>query len=416
MIYRWRVEEHLGVPTIAARLNADKDRYPPPDGLHWPQSTIGAILGTPKYTGHMVFGRRRKTTGRRSQPAPPDQWTWSPEPSHPAIITRAMFDAAQVIGAAHRTASDTPASAQPRARRNYALRSRVRCRLCQRRMCGSTRSSSRYYSGGPDAWHTYYECTHDPANPRHAALRPDHPRTVSVREDVLIGEILRFLAQRVFGPERRALLAAQLPASEADAAAQRAALIKELTRIDVAQRNQILQIEGLSPDPADKAAQAMRSRCSQRFTELHTERQDIETQIHAIDATPARDDHAELLDAIPLLPGNLSQFPERIQAALYQAFDMQLLYRKDMHQVTIWATITGSTPHAVTAIINDASHDPTPATSPTPAQPAPAPAPPPPASSPMSALTQCPMEPHILRDHGRGYAWVSGEAQGGTAS
>jgi site-specific DNA recombinase len=306
VIYTWRVEEHLGVPTIAARLNADKDRYPPRDGLHWSESTVGAILGNPKYTGHMVFGRRRKTTGRRSQPAPPDQWTWSPEPSRPAIITRAMFDEAQVIGEAHRTASDTPASAQPRARRNYPLRSRVRCRLCQRRMCGSTRSSSRYYTSGPDAWHTYYECTHDPANPRHTALRPDHPRTVSVREDVLLGEIIQFLAQRVFGPERRALLTEQLPATEADAAQQRAthraALTKELARIDIAQRNQIMQIEGLSPDPADKAAQAMRSRCSQRFTELHTERQDIETQIHAIDATPARDDHAELLDAIPPCP------------------------------------------------------------------------------------------------------------------
>src|ERR1700680_1882301 len=33
-------------------------------------------------------------------------------------------------------------------------------------------------------------------------------------------------------------------------------------------------------------------------------------------------------------------------------------------EVTIWVTITDSTPHAVAAIINDASHDPTPATSP----------------------------------------------------
>jgi hypothetical protein len=107
----------------------------------------------------------------------------------------------------------------------------------------------------------------------------------------------------VFGPERRALLAAELPASEADAAAQRAAhragLTKELTRIDIAQRNQILQIDGLSPDPADTAAQAMRARCYERFSELHAERQDIETQITGIDSTPARDNHAELLDAIP---------------------------------------------------------------------------------------------------------------------
>jgi hypothetical protein len=70
--------------------------------------------------------------------------------------------------------------------------------------------------------------------------------------------------------------------------------------------------------------------------------------------------------------------PERIQAALDQAFDIQLLYRKDMHQVTIWATITDSTPHAVAAIIADAGHDPAPATtSPAPPAPTPAPASPP---------------------------------------
>ena len=36
--------------------------------------------------------------------------------------------------------------------------------------------------------------------------------------------------------------------------------------------------------------------------------------------------------------------PERIQAALYKAFDIQTLYKPDMHQVTIFATITTSTP------------------------------------------------------------------------
>jgi site-specific DNA recombinase len=159
----------------------------------------------------MVFGRRRKINRRQSRPAPPDQWTWSEEEAHPAIITRALFDEAQVIAAAHRTASDDLDSAQPAARHDYALRSRVRCRLCQRRMCGITRTSSRYYTGDQDALHTYYLCTHDPANPRHAALRPDHPRTVSVREDVLLGEIRKFFAQRIFGPERHALLTEQLP-------------------------------------------------------------------------------------------------------------------------------------------------------------------------------------------------------------
>jgi hypothetical protein len=157
-------------------------------------------------------------------------------------------------------------------------------------------------------------------------------------------------------------------------ATYRAACTKELARIDIAQRSQILQIDGLSPDPVDKAAQAMRARCYQRFTELHTEREDIEAQITDIDNTPARDDHAELLSAIPLLAGHLSQLPEHIQTALYHAFDMQLLYGKDMHQVTIWATITTGTPHAVAAIIAGTGHDPAPATT-SPAQPGPAPAP-----------------------------------------
>jgi hypothetical protein len=36
-----------------------------------------------------------------------------------------------------------------------------------------------------------------------------------------------------------------------------------------------------------------------------------------------------------------------------QAFDLQLLYNKEKNQVTIYATITTSTPHTVAAIIND---------------------------------------------------------------
>jgi hypothetical protein len=35
----------------------------------------------------------------------------------------------------------------------------------------------------------------------------------------LLGEIRQFFAERIFGPERRALLAAQVPVSEAEAAA-----------------------------------------------------------------------------------------------------------------------------------------------------------------------------------------------------
>jgi hypothetical protein len=41
----------------------------------------------------------------------------------------------------------------------------------------------------------------------------------------------------------------------------------------------------------------------------------------------ARDDDASLLDLLPLLADTTDLLPERIQAALYQAFDIQALYR-----------------------------------------------------------------------------------------
>jgi hypothetical protein len=64
--------------------------------------------------------------------------------------------------------------------------------------------------------YVYYACSHDPANPRHVAARPDHPKTVKVREDHLLEVIAQFLDQRVFGPDRATHLAATLPASHAE--------------------------------------------------------------------------------------------------------------------------------------------------------------------------------------------------------
>jgi hypothetical protein len=200
-------------------------------------------------------------------------------------------------------------------------------------------------------------------NPKQAAAHPDHPRTVTVREDTLVGQIRDFFDTRVFGPDRAALLTEQIPASAAQAAEQHARqrdrLARELARIDLAQRSQITQIDTLDPDPANSAAQAMRQRCCERFTELQAERETTQSELAALDRTAARDDDTSLLDLIPLLADTLALHPERIQAALYQAFDIQALYKHDMNQVSLFATITTSTPQAVAAILADAGYDPT---------------------------------------------------------
>jgi site-specific DNA recombinase len=50
-IYKWRVDEHLGKPTIRVRLAADPHRYPPPGPGGWSRALVDEILSNPKYTG-----------------------------------------------------------------------------------------------------------------------------------------------------------------------------------------------------------------------------------------------------------------------------------------------------------------------------------------------------------------------------
>ena len=231
-IFTWRIVDKLGMPTIAARLNADPARYPAPrPGPGWTTQTVYAILGNPKYTGHMVYGRRRTRNGRRVT-VPPDQWLWSPEPVHPAIVDRATWDAAQ-------------------ARRRRARHQPRRPPACPRTRprpgptpTGAGSGAGTAAAGWP-AWPTargpacvYYQCPHNPAHPQDAADHPGHPRTVKAPETRLDQIVGLFFAEHIFGPGRAELLAAQLPATDAAAAADRdaqaAALHARLKQIETA--------------------------------------------------------------------------------------------------------------------------------------------------------------------------------------
>ncbi len=53
-------------------------------------------------------------------------------------------------------------------------------------MCGITRTNP---GRGPAGEYAYYLCPHDPANPRHAAAAPDHPRTVAAPKARLLSAI-----------------------------------------------------------------------------------------------------------------------------------------------------------------------------------------------------------------------------------
>jgi site-specific DNA recombinase len=356
-IFTWRVVHKLGMPTIAARLNTDPVQYPPPRASKpWTAQTVYAVLGNPKYTGHMVYGRVRTRNGRRVT-APPDQWLWSPEPAHPAIIDRATWQQAQDIGGEHATRRDLDRPADWAAAAIAPYRGRVRCRDCRRRMARMT-----YRRAGTTL--AYYQCPYHASNPRHAAAHPEHPRTVKAPETRLDQITGLFFDQHIFGPARARLLAAQLPATDAEAQASRdaqaGALGARLRQIETGLNSCILELEQLPADPADPAAAAMRARIRARFADLHREQQDKQAQLAALSAATPQAADTSLLDQLPLAGHVLPGLAPDIKARLFAAFDVQILWNKPGGQATVHAEITEATLKALPAILDpsqDGYHD-----------------------------------------------------------
>ena len=102
-IFQWRAETGLGLPTIAARLNADPAALPRPQ----PRQRLdrpGAASSPGQPQIHRLHGAR--SAPPRAAHAP-SEWIWSPEPTHPALVDKATWDAAQRAGAAHGNVRDT---------------------------------------------------------------------------------------------------------------------------------------------------------------------------------------------------------------------------------------------------------------------------------------------------------------------
>ncbi|WP_316742205.1 zinc ribbon domain-containing protein [Streptomyces sp. MK7] len=120
---------------------------------------------------------------------PPDEWIHSNAPAHEAIISPALFDAARTVRTQRARNQGRQERAGKRGALPYALRGRIRCSLCGRKMQPPTIRS-----------HVYYRCEF---KEEEAALYPDltHPRTVYLREDIVCQALDRWIA-RAFAPDR----------------------------------------------------------------------------------------------------------------------------------------------------------------------------------------------------------------------
>ena len=99
-MFLWRAEGQAGRADHhrpAQRLSTGTTT-PPDPATGWTDSGVRSILGNPKYTGHMVFGRTRKANGITA-PSPIGMAVVPRDRPIPLSSPRATFDAAQDVAA-----------------------------------------------------------------------------------------------------------------------------------------------------------------------------------------------------------------------------------------------------------------------------------------------------------------------------
>jgi site-specific DNA recombinase len=243
MIFEDYVARGMSLGDLQAKLNADLERFPPPESPdprrrtgRWGRSSVWEILRNPKYTGYQVWNRRARKRGGKANP--PERWIWSEEPAHEALASREMFEEA-----ARRSVSRDNVVKATRARADYAprtylLRSFLRCGACGLRMHGRERHGVSYYA---------CETTRRQA----ALVAPDHPRMVYVREDRAVARVIEFLQAHLFGPGRREGLALALEETDPEREAhhdEAERLKSELAQLAVRIRRQVSHLEALEAD------------------------------------------------------------------------------------------------------------------------------------------------------------------------
>jgi len=334
MVFADYVERGMGIGAICEKLNRDLDRYPPPrrnrkdeNSLRqtWSRSQLQAMLRNPKYTGHNVWNRHDKRKGRPLL-RPREQWVWSADPTHEAIVSRETYDAVE-RRARHNAAP--PTNARPRryrARRHgngkrlYVLRGRVRCGLCGRRMEGSHQKGSNWY-----------RCQYVYKRGLSAAEAAGHPKVLGIKEDVLLDAIRRVMAKHVFGPERLHLaheaLGAAAGGSGESTAAERRRLEAEQEEIETAKRRQTLRLEE-HDDPEHPVVRL----ATKRIEELSAQADSLAVDLADLESARPKEPEPREIEAILGSIPDLREQLERAEGAelieLLDLFDVKISYDK----------------------------------------------------------------------------------------
>jgi hypothetical protein len=265
---------------------------------------------------------------------------WSAEPAHEALVSRELLDRAAGIGrGTEGSRQGNGMNSHPLTKRTYLFRSHVRCTICGRRMIG-------HRGKGP----TYYRCEARRDDPHILEEFPDHPRSVSVREDVLSAAVEAFFADRIFGEGRARLLAQHFSEAEACAHAEHAQRVANLeARIAAHEQTKRRLVREMAtlPDDDDLAA-SMRGDLREEY---YREERDRRAQVEELDQLRAQEppppEDPSLLEELPHIPVTLEGVPEELVRDLFAAFNLAVQYDRLRDEVQLSVTVTDSLATAI---------------------------------------------------------------------
>ena len=340
MIFHDYVVHGLTITEIEKKLNSDLDRYPPPQSPDpkrrtgmWGRSSVWEILHNPKHTGYQVWNRRQRKRGGRVNP--PEKWVWSDEPAHEPLVSREMFDRANVTAIKRDNVTKAAEGHDEYRKHTYVLRSFLRCGICGLRMHGNVR---RGRNGA------YYTCE---LNRRQASLVPEeHPRTVYLREDKAGEKVVEFLSTHVFGPERvdalrrsLATTAPEVDKAQAEVERLRGEIAGLQTRIKRLVAN--LEAEG----PGSEIAADIRARMDELASLRGKKQAQLEAAGKEAMQVPDPESAEALVAALPLLDVDWELVSDQDFRALLVGLNFEASYDLTKRELTIRVTLVPELTH-----------------------------------------------------------------------
>lgn len=180
---------------------------------------------------------------------------------------------------------------------------------------------------------------------------PSHPKSLWVREDKLLTTVRTFFTNRIFGPNRVALLAAarDQPAVD-DRTAELTALRSRIAELARQQTNLVAELRDYQTTGDSQTDQQWREQLRTSFATVSTRRRDLEAELASRAARPASvSADPALLDELPIVHGDMGDLPEDLERELFRGFQLQVRYHHPTGRVTLRVTIASEAITQLTA-------------------------------------------------------------------